>query len=91
MKISKVLDNPPQVTEKRLNEFRDQMQKLINDITEDLLRMRDYVYQSASGIETRLRQEIEEVQMTTSALYVQKSELQHRLQNFETKIKKILP
>ena len=75
VKISKVLDNPQQVNEKRFNEFRDQMQKFINDMTEDLLRLREYVYQSASGVEARLRQEIEEVQMTTRALYVQENEL----------------
>jgi len=41
-------------------------------------------------VEARLKQDLEEQQMTISALYVQKSELQLRFQNFENKIAKTL-
>jgi hypothetical protein len=55
------------------------VQKYISDITEDLVKIRDYTYSSATQIEERLRSEMDEQQMTISALYIQKGEFQLKL------------
>lgn len=52
--------------DKRLNDFKDQVSKYITEMTEDLLKIRDYTYSSIQTLEDKMRQDLDEHERTIS-------------------------
>ncbi|CDW87497.1 UNKNOWN [Stylonychia lemnae] len=88
--ILKVNKTSLEQLENRMNEMKDIMQKYIQELSEDLIKLRDYGYNNQKQSEERLRCEIDELSMTVSALYIQKSEVQLKFQTFLEKVKQMV-
>ncbi len=71
-------------------DLRDEMMKYIADLTKDLINLRANMGQNIEILESRIRMELEEHQLTLSTLYYQKGEVNLKLQHFENRLKKML-
>jgi len=76
----------PDSVDKKIDDFRHDLQGYTNKLNDDLIKIRDYVYQSVKALEDRL----EENDLTNSELFMQKKEVSVKLLNLENRLKKLM-
>lgn len=56
--------------ENKITEIKEDLNKYVQDLSEDLIKIRDYCFNNTQGLEERLQAQLNENQVGMAALYI---------------------